>query len=63
MASQTGLVSIAPADLSAVTNLCGGVITPSVFYVPIAVADKESVVGLKYYSSFGELEAWVSREG
>jgi Holliday junction resolvase-like predicted endonuclease len=50
-------------DLSAVRDLRGVVITPSVFYVPIGVAEKESVAGLKYYSSFGELEEWISRDG
>lgn len=50
-------------DFSAVKDLRGVVITPSVMYVPIEVAEKESVTGLRYYSSFGELEAWVSSDG
>jgi hypothetical protein len=51
-------------DLSAIKDLRGGVvITPSVMYVPIEVAEKESVAGLRSYSSFGEFEAWVSRDG
>jgi len=49
-------------DLSAVKDLRGVVITPSVMYVPIAVAEKESVAGLRYYSSLGELEAWLSSD-
>jgi hypothetical protein len=39
------------------------VTTPSVFYVPIEVTEKETLAGLRYYSSFGELEAWVSSDG
>jgi hypothetical protein len=31
--------------------------------VPIKVAEKESLAGLKYYSSFGELEGWISSDG
>ena len=50
-------------DLSVVKDLRGAVITPSVMYVPIEVAEKKSVAGLRYYSSFGELEVWVSGNG
>ena len=49
-------------DLSAADDLRGVVTTPSMFYVPIEVAEKETLAGLKYYSSFGELEAWVSSD-
>jgi len=48
-------------DLSAVKDLRGVVITPSVMYVPIELANKESMAGLRYYSSFGEFEVYVSR--
>jgi hypothetical protein len=50
-------------NLSAIKDLRGVVITPSVMYVPIEVAEKESVAELRYYSSFGEFETWVSRDG
>lgn len=49
-------------DLSTLEDIRGVVITPTVFYVPMEVAEKETTAGLRYYSSLGELESWLRRE-
>jgi hypothetical protein len=49
-------------DLSGVRDLRGVVITPTVFYVPMEVVKKKTAEDLRYYSSLGELESWLSRD-
>lgn len=47
-------------DLSTLDDLRGVVVTPTVFYVDMEVAEKEAASGLRYYSSLGEFEKWLS---
>ena len=49
-------------DLSVFEELRGVVVTPTVFYVAVDIAEKEALSGLRYYSSLGEFQKWMSED-